>query len=331
MNTAKEAVRLARQMLDEGWQYVYGAKCRIGGAPLTLAKINQLIECYPSYFSDETTRSLARDAAGKMGLDCSGLICACFDIPSKGSTQLKNSAKDGKLYPISTVADAPAGACVWRQGHIGMYVGQHRIIEARSEACDIDMTIPTERNFTHWFLLPDVDYTGCWPGDAPEQAEEEQLTKNTAWIELTGSMKVRGTASYSGPVVGYLKRGQVVTGVGIEENGMVKILYAGNAGAGGYAWLGSGSISGKYGKIIAGSLITGAEETAPEIVVGNVVEFTGNVHYTNSYVSGKAKGCKPGKALVVRVDGKVHKYMLKRLENGGSTVNGWVDEADVKK
>lgn len=64
--------------------------------------------------------------------------------------------------------------------------------------------------------------------------------------------------------------------------------------------------------------------------VGDVVQFTGNVHYTNaSAASGKA--CKPGKAKVTMISkGAKHPYHLVKENGGGSTVYGWVNAADVQ-
>ena len=63
--------------------------------------------------------------------------------------------------------------------------------------------------------------------------------------------------------------------------------------------------------------------------IGDIVEFTGNTHYTNANAA-SGVACKPGKAKVTdRYDGK-HKYHLIAEKNGGSNVYGWVDEAYVK-
>lgn len=76
-------------------------------------------------------------------------------------------------------------------------------------------------------------------------------------------------------------------------------------------------------------------ETAPSIptqvyALGDIVEFTGDTHYTSSYSSGKAKPCKPGKAEVTAVSlGKPHPYHLVGVD-GKATVYGWVDESGIK-
>ena len=65
--------------------------------------------------------------------------------------------------------------------------------------------------------------------------------------------------------------------------------------------------------------------------VGDVVNFTGNKHYTSANAA-SGKACKAGKAKVTQVYqlGKSkHPYHLVREEGGGSNVYGWVDAADI--
>lgn len=67
--------------------------------------------------------------------------------------------------------------------------------------------------------------------------------------------------------------------------------------------------------------------------VGEIVQFTGNTHYTNANAT-SGPSCKPGTAKVNKIYqlGKSkHPYNLIAVKGGGSTVYGWVDECDVKK
>lgn len=67
-----------------------------------------------------------------------------------------------------------------------------------------------------------------------------------------------------------------------------------------------------------------------EYKVGDLVQFTGCLHYTNSYKSGVAKSCKAGMAKVTAVSkGKPHPYQLKAVAGKGSTVYGWVNAIDI--
>lgn len=62
----------------------------------------------------------------------------------------------------------------------------------------------------------------------------------------------------------------------------------------------------------------------------DIVDFTGTTHYVSSK-SDKGSACKAGVARVSkRVEGADHPYHLIRVSGGGSTVYGWVDEADIK-
>lgn len=74
---------------------------------------------------------------------------------------------------------------------------------------------------------------------------------------------------------------------------------------------------------------TGATTAAGDLKVGDIVEFTGNTHYTNSNAATGVK-CKPGTAKVTSIaKGANHPYHLIKEAGGGSTVYGWVDAADI--
>ena len=74
---------------------------------------------------------------------------------------------------------------------------------------------------------------------------------------------------------------------------------------------------------------TGATTTAGDLKVGDIVEFTGDTHYTNSNTATGVK-CKPGTAKITSIaKGAKHPYHLIKEAGGGSTVYGWVDAADI--
>ena len=67
-----------------------------------------------------------------------------------------------------------------------------------------------------------------------------------------------------------------------------------------------------------------------EYEVGDVVNFTGCLHYTSSQKSGVAKGCKAGVAKVTNTaKGNAHPYHLIAVSGKGSTVYGWVNASDI--
>lgn len=84
-----------------------------------------------------------------------------------------------------------------------------------------------------------------------------------------------------------------------------------------------------YAELIRKGLKT-LEEVPEKIRAGDLVQFTGCLHYTSSYSGGVAKACKAGVAKVTALSkGKLHPYHLQAVAGKGSTVYGWVNEADI--
>lgn len=64
--------------------------------------------------------------------------------------------------------------------------------------------------------------------------------------------------------------------------------------------------------------------------IGDYVSFTGCLHYTSSFSIGVARACKSGLAQITAIsEGRLHPYHLKAVVGKGSTVYGWVNEADI--
>lgn len=81
-----------------------------------------------------------------------------------------------------------------------------------------------------------------------------------------------------------------------------------------------------------GATSGGSSDTSAALAfsVGDVVRFTGAVHYTNANAA-TGPACKPGTAKVTAISkGAKHPYHLIKESGGGSTVYGWVDAADVQ-
>lgn len=79
--------------------------------------------------------------------------------------------------------------------------------------------------------------------------------------------------------------------------------------------------------------VQGKTATPPKTTykVGDIVDFKGTKHYTSADAA-TGPSCKPGKAKVTQVYqlGKSkHPYHLVAVSGGGSTVYGWVNEADI--
>ncbi len=129
-----------------GTPYVYGMK----GDVLTEEKYEQLKAMYGDLVWKSDQKKI-----GKVCVDCSGLISWYTGI-IRGSIQYKTAATS--VHPISTVSKAPIGVLVWKQGHIGVYVGNGEYIAADSSAYGVRRNKLSNASFTHRFLCADIAY-----------------------------------------------------------------------------------------------------------------------------------------------------------------------------
>lgn len=141
-----------------GTPYVYGMK----GEVMTSAKYNTLRSLYGDlvWWSDKAK-------IGKVCVDCSGLI-SWATKKQRGSSQYKEMAK--KVHPISTISQAPIGVAVWRQGHIGVYIGNGEYIAADGSSYGVRQNKLSKTNFTHWFEIADIEYV------------EEEMVENSKMV-----------------------------------------------------------------------------------------------------------------------------------------------------
>ena len=83
------------------------------------------------------------------------------------------------------------------------------------------------------------------------------------------------------------------------------------------------------GTTVSAPSANGGSATTGSLKVGDVVEFTGDTHYSSSNAATGVK-CKPGTAKITSIaKGAKHPYHLIKEAGGGSTVYGWVDADDI--
>ena len=129
--------------------YVYG--CKGGDKPLTRAEFDALQKTY----GKENVWDSDADKIGQVCCDCSGLI-SWYTGVRRSSTGFHDTAN--KVYLISTIGDAPVGALVWKQGHIGVYVGNGEYIAEDGSAENCRRNKLSNAKFTDWFLCVDIEY-----------------------------------------------------------------------------------------------------------------------------------------------------------------------------
>lgn len=199
-----------------GTPYVYGAK----GEKLTLEKYNTLKKLYGSlvWASD-------KNKIGKTCTDCSGLI-SWYTGKVVNSTTYKNTAT--KVLSIGKLSQAVPGCALWRQGHIGVYIGDGYCIEAKGSAYGVVKTKASQGGWTHILWLCDIDYgkTEAAPKvtyfpkctykgysivDGLKSIKaQSSFTYRTKIAKVNGIKAYLGTASQNSKLLFLLKEGKLI-------------------------------------------------------------------------------------------------------------------------
>lgn len=121
--TGTELAYYAKSKL--GTPYFYGMKMN----KLTEAKITSLHNLYPQTVSNNYIAKARRQGqVNKINTDCSGLIYG-YTGRMLGSAQLYSKAKT--RLDIKEWSKFAKGVVLWREGHVGVYVGDGKVVEAK--------------------------------------------------------------------------------------------------------------------------------------------------------------------------------------------------------
>lgn len=147
------------------WGYVYGAqgerytdelaKKWAGYRPVPAGRGTR-----KEYFLADCSQWLGRTVT-----DCSGMIIAAIRTVSpaygdkNAATLINTCSKKGSMSNMPEVA----GLCVWKAGHIGVYIGDGWVIEARGTDYGVVKSKLSTQAWKKWGYLEGIDY-----GDASE-------------------------------------------------------------------------------------------------------------------------------------------------------------------
>lgn len=166
--------------------YWYGTYCNPCTTSLLKGKTNQ----YPAHYKDARQATYKKHIdQGKTCTDCVGLIKGYYwelngaikyrrnDLPDKGANGMYGATKI-KGTIANGLPEIP-GILVWTKdkGHVGVYVGEGMVVEARGFSYGVQRNALKDRAFVHWGLCPYITYT----------ADEETLAIETAGIKSTGN------------------------------------------------------------------------------------------------------------------------------------------------
>lgn len=102
-------------------------------------------------------------------VDCSGMIVEAFrkfvyGYTDRTANTFKAQFVRGGL--AKTMSDT-VGLALWKDGHIGVYVGGGRVVEARGIKYGVVISDLTAQTWTHWGAIKDVVYEHAKPAPAP--------------------------------------------------------------------------------------------------------------------------------------------------------------------
>ena len=157
--TATGLVNYCRAQL--GRPYWYGTSGQIASQELYDKKRQQ----YPSYYKDSDFKS----QFGKKVHDCMGLIEGYMWSPGPdaaavvGSNGFPDYTANGMLSAatekglITSIPEIP-GLSVHKPGHVGVYIGNGRVIEARGHKYGVVETALNGRGWVSWAKIPGIKY-----------------------------------------------------------------------------------------------------------------------------------------------------------------------------
>lgn len=180
MKNNSELVSYCHSLLDQGARYWFGCFGQVASESLLTAKRRQ----YPSQYKSSRDKQLQKDIKDKkIVTDCSGLIKGFMMMRPNGQIKydpkldLGANAYYERAKEKGNIKDIPEipGLAVWKSGHIGVYIGNGKIIEARGFDYGVVETTIADRSFTKWLKIPDLEYSDI-PAPTPEPTPEPTTT-----------------------------------------------------------------------------------------------------------------------------------------------------------
>lgn len=131
--TAKETIEKA-MLYTKSYEYIYGYKDYMN--PVSKSWIEILSTANPQMYTAEYKRK-ALEKVGKSAIDCSGLVCECVGLPEMNSTSIRSLPYSDKNYTYVNRTKLQPGDICGKKGHVGLYVGSEKVVEARSMAAGV--------------------------------------------------------------------------------------------------------------------------------------------------------------------------------------------------
>ena len=182
--TASGLVAYAKAQL--GKPYWYGTFGNTATNSLLTSKKKQ----YPSHYTEKRLEKY-KSQLGERVHDCVGLIKGYLWSESATSAPKYNSAQDesangmrGRCKESGLIATLPEipGVLVFFSGHVGVYIGNGKVIEARGFNYGVVETNLKDRPWTHWGKCPWIEY----PNTSAVKPVEPIVNKVVYFPKYTG-------------------------------------------------------------------------------------------------------------------------------------------------
>ena len=165
--TTKNNLDLAQWAIEAektGWGYVYGTY----GTVLNEAQLNSKVSQHPNEVG-QYAEFIRQNWLGDRTSDCVGLIkgygwfkadtqelvYASNGMPDiSADTMYENAIEKGT---IDTIPETP-GLAVWHKGHIGVYIGNGKVVQAANTTAGVTLTVLGDTAWTHWLKVPYISY-----------------------------------------------------------------------------------------------------------------------------------------------------------------------------
>lgn len=201
-----DLVQWALEAEENHWGYVWGTSGNI----LSLSRLESLAELYPEQVGAEKYYDFINENwVGKRTADCAGLIKGYMwlDVNSHEVVYGSNNFADvnsDDMYnnatekgEMDTMPDIP-GICVWHTGHVGIYIGDGVVIEARGTKTGVVKSDLANAKWTNWFKVPDLIYEDDTTNtEENETSETEETSESTT--EVTTIIETSATTEVSEP------------------------------------------------------------------------------------------------------------------------------------
>ena len=202
MKTNMGLVEYAKKQL--GLPYWYGTFGQTATSQLYTAKKKQYPLLYKSW-NDFPQQY------GKRVHDCVGLIKGYLwsdNATAKPTYKASQDVSANQMLsvckekgPIATMPETP-GVLVFMNGHVGVYIGNGEVIEARGHEYGVVKTKLKSRPWKNWGKCPYISYTVSNDGLASETTKPANVnTTNKTVVLKSGKWNVRKTPTKTGAII----------------------------------------------------------------------------------------------------------------------------------